>query len=61
VALEKRFNSGGFLLAQLTFYLRPFFDTARTLFDISAAISAKKYQGGALLNFLEVQMAANAG
>jgi hypothetical protein len=61
VALEKKFSSQGFLLGQLSYYLRSYFTAVPIMYTLTQEIVEKSLEGGALLKFLEVKIAENAG
>ncbi len=61
VALEKRFNEGGYLLSQLNFYLLPFVEPFSILADIITTVTEKNLFGGGLINFLETKAATHSG
>lgn len=59
--LERRFGEGGYLLGQLSFYLKPYIEKAVILTGLCHSICAQRLKGGALLRFLETQLAAHSG
>lgn len=61
IALEKKFASQGFFLGQLSYYLRTYFAAVPILYSLVQEILEKSHEGGALLKFLEISIAENAG